>query len=171
MGIGSADPIDVVVLADSLEIPLCRLTDVAELDREVVRHFTVVDPGAFSAVTLFEGRSRLIVFNDAHAPTRRKSDVAHELAHALLQHPPSAALNEIGCRIWPADYEDEANWLAGALLVSEEAALSIAKRRLSVAEAAREYGVSQRMMQFRLNVTGAARRTGTGPKRRGGRAS
>lgn len=170
LGVGVAGPIDVVKLAEFLGIALAPLSGLSALEASAVRHFTTVETGAFSAVTLFKGRSRLIVYNDRHAPTRQKSDLAHELAHALLQHPPSAALDEIGCRKWPADYEDEANWLAGALLVSEEAALSVVSRGLSSADAAREFGVSEKMMQFRLNVTAAAMRAGRGRKWRGPRS-
>ena len=54
--------------------------------------------------------------------------------------------------------EEEANWLSGALLISDEAAVEIAKLDLSVPEAAERYGVSKQMITYRLLVTGAKRR-------------
>lgn len=170
LGLDLADPINVVQLAAKLEIPLVPLTLLRVAEPEAVRHFTHVDTGAFSAVTLFKGRTRFVVYNDRHASTRRASDLAHEIAHALLQHPPHAALDNRGCRIWPADCEDEANWLGGALLVSEEAALSIARRQISRAEAASEYDVSEDMIQYRLNVTGAVKRASYARSWRGPRS-
>ena len=44
-------------------------------------------------------------------------------------------------------------WLAGTLLVPDEAAILIARRQLNIAEAAAVYVVSDHMMKFRLNVT------------------
>ena len=61
-------------------------------------------------------------------------------------------------RAWDEDEEDEADWVAGALLVSDEAAVAIVRRGLSIRDASRLYGVSVRMMQFRINVTGARKR-------------
>ena len=84
--------------------------------------------------------------------------LAHEIAHALLLHPPTPPLDEFGCRNFDGDLEDEAKWLAGALLVTEAAAVTIAFRQLSDAEAALLYSVSEPMMRYRLNVTGARKR-------------
>jgi transcriptional regulator with XRE-family HTH domain len=43
----------------------------------------------------------------------------------------------------------------GALLIPDEAAFQIAKSAQSNAQAAEEYGVSEKMIVFRLRVTGA----------------
>src|SRR5688572_22420808 len=154
LGIELAAPLDMWTLAAHLEIPVLTLTSYRLVEPVAVRHFTVVESGAFSGVTVFDRRKRCIVYNDRHARTRQASDLAHELAHALLQHAPGAALNDQGCRIWPAAYEEEANWLGAVLLVSEEAALSVVRRGLSLQEAAAEYGISEQMMRWRLNATG-----------------
>lgn len=167
LGLGPSGPLDPWKLAAYLSIPLLPLSAMREDAPEAVHHFMAVDTGAFSAVTVFLGPRRLIVYNDRHSRARQASDLAHEMAHALLQHTPGAALDEHGCRIWTAEHEAEADWLAGALLVSDEAALSIVRRELDVASAAREYAVSEAMMKFRLNVTGARRRVrSVAPRRR-----
>lgn len=158
LGLRAADPLDPWRLAEHLAIPVIPLSAFARDQPQTVRHFTRIDPGAFSGATVFCGPGRLIVINDAHAPQRQASDLAHELAHALLQHPAVPALDHSGCRDWNGELEEEAEWLAGALLISEDAALSIVRRGLRPEEAAALYGVSTRMLQFRLNVTGARAR-------------
>lgn len=65
-------------------------------------------------------------------------------------------MDDSGCRIWNQTIEDEATWLAGCLLIPEPAALTIARGRWSVAEAARRFEVSEAMVRYRLNATGAA---------------
>jgi hypothetical protein len=54
--------------------------------------------------------------------------------------------------------EREAEWLGGLILVPDDAAVSIARRRLTLDAAAGEYGVSQDMVKFRLQVTAAKKR-------------
>lgn len=97
----------------------------------------------------------MIVYNDAHSPGRQSSDLAHELAHALLHHPPEPAFGSDGERNWDSGLEAEADWLAGALLISDEAAIDIVQRGLSLRDAAQEYSTSVLMVKFRINVTGA----------------
>ncbi len=153
----SAAPLDPWGLAAHLAIPVLPLTDLEEIP-DAVGHFTRAEPSAFSAVTVFLGTRRIIVYNDRHSRTRQAADIAHELAHALLGHPPSTALDERGCRYWNPEMEEEAKWLSGALLVSEEAALGVVLQGKSLADAAADYGVSQALMRWRLNVTGALKR-------------
>jgi IrrE N-terminal-like domain len=68
---------------------------------------------------------------------------AEGTCHGLLLHPPSPALDRRGCRVWNTDLEDEANSLAGALLIPAKAAWWIAKRQLPLVSAAKEYGVQR----------------------------
>lgn len=157
LGLHVADPLSPWALARRLDVPVLPLSLMTEVP-DAVLHFSVVDRNAFSALTVFSGPRRAIVHNDAHSRPRQASDLAHELAHALLQHPPHAPLDARGCRVWDDVLEAEADWLAGALLVSDEAALSVARRGLTLAPAADAYGVSVDMMRFRLNVTAAHRR-------------
>lgn len=116
------------------------------------------DPGAFSAMTIHDGSKRLIVVNDGHSVVRQNADVSHEVAHDLLGHPARPVFDLRGCRDFDEDAEDEADWLGPALLVSEEAALHVARHGLSLDEAAALYGVSEQVMRFRLNVTAAYKR-------------
>lgn len=145
-------------LAAHLAIPVVPLTSFSnEISREV-HHLTECDPKSFSAVTVFEGRRRLIVHNDAHHPLRQASNISHELSHAILQHSPKELFNEHGCRNFNKDIEDEAEWLGPALLISEEAALHIVKTEMSMDEAIEFYSVTKKVLSMRINVTGAHKR-------------
>lgn len=76
-------------LASLLEIPILPLSEFSASDPQAV---SVLSNGAqdnFSAVSVFEGRKRLIVHNDAHHPYRQAANIAHELSHAILLHPPT----------------------------------------------------------------------------------
>jgi Zn-dependent peptidase ImmA (M78 family) len=155
LGLGPLDRLDPRRLADQLAIPIYDLSSLAA-EAPAVAHLRDVEPHVFSAVTVFAGRRRAIVHNDAHAPVRQNSNLAHELSHGLLLHPPTPPLDDMGCRVWDQDVEDEAGWLAGCLLVTEQAALALARQRLSLAGEAERLGVSEQMLRYRINGTGAA---------------
>lgn len=155
--IGMLDALDPHALAALLEIPIVRLSEFVD-EAPAVAHLLEIEQEVFSAVTVFAGSRRTIVHNDAHARTRQHSNLAHELAHALLLHPPTPALDNVGCRHWDQDVEDEASWLGGVLLVPEPAAMAIAKGRWTTTGAAEHFDVSPAMIRFRLNATGAVRR-------------
>lgn len=152
------DRLDPMRLAARLGVPVVAVSDLALDAPAAVHHFTHVDSGAFSAATIFAGHRRMIVHNDAHLVERQASNLAHELGHALLLHDPTPALDDRGCRLWNQNIEDEAQWLAGALLLTEDAALWIARGGAGVAEASAQFGISEQMVTYRLNVTGARKR-------------
>jgi len=56
-----------------------------------------------------------------------------------------------------ADEEQEANWLAGCLLLPRTLLYRAAKRGLDSAEIARDFNVSEQMAAFRLRTTGVTR--------------
>jgi Zn-dependent peptidase ImmA (M78 family) len=149
------DPLDPWKLAAHLEVPVVPLSSLRTDAPRAARLFRIVEPETFSAVTVFAGTKRMIVYNDSHSRGRQASDIAHELAHALLQHPAAPVLDDLGCRNWDGSLEDEANWLGAALLISEEAAIAIALNGTLLDVAAARYGVSKHLLRFRLNVTGA----------------
>jgi len=171
LGLNAVDRLDPRALAQDLAIPLVPLSALKKDAPAVVRHFSQQESGVFSAMTMFYGTRRAILYNDSHSPGRQASDIAHELSHALLQHPPEVAIDHRGRRNWNQNLEDEATWLAGALLISDEAAIQIARNQMSTDVAAVAYGVSEQMILWRLNVTAAVHRVGLrrkGKKRRNG---
>ena len=104
------------------------------------------------------GRRLIIIHNDAHDRKRQASNLAHEIAHALLAHPTHLMLKQSGDRHYDKEIEDEASWLGPALLISEEAALHIVETRMTMEQASHFYGATKEVIQMRLNVSGARRR-------------
>ncbi|HKB50732.1 MAG TPA: ImmA/IrrE family metallo-endopeptidase [Solirubrobacterales bacterium] len=158
LGLGGLDCLQPLALVEQLAIPAIPLSDYAATIPTEVRQLCFIDRGAFSAVTVFCGNKRVIVYNDAHHPGRQTSDITHEAAHALLHHPPAPAFDPFGCRHLNEDHEEEARFLGAALLLTEEAAMDVVRRGLSEREAAANYGITPKLLRYRVNVTGAKKR-------------
>lgn len=158
LGIKSSEPLCPWQLAEHLAIPIVPLSEFQNEFPKEVGYLTKKDTKSFSAVTVFDGTRRLIVHNDAHGLLRQASNVSHELSHGILQHKPDKFLNEYGCRNFNQEYENEANWLGPALLISEEAALYIVQTGMTIDEAVEYYRVSKEVINMRINVTGARKR-------------
>ena len=158
LGLGPFARLDPLDLAQHLEIPVVALSDLAAT-QPGARHFIAVDQSSFSALTVFDGRRRMIVHNDSHSEARQNSNLTHELAHGLLLHEPAPALDHTtGCRHWNDANEGEAAWLGGELLVTSQMALAVARGRFTEQQACERLGVSARMLTWRLNETGARKR-------------
>jgi hypothetical protein len=159
LSLGPLDRLDPLRLAEHLGIPVFGLKDLARFDgggATFIRVLRGSEREAFSAITVFCGGRRLVIHNDSHAPTRQASSVTHELSHCILEHPPSPILSPEGCRHWNSRLEEEADWLAGALLVPREGALTLTKRGWPLARIAERYAVSEQLCRRRVNETGVA---------------
>lgn len=160
IGLAPFDPLCMWRLAEHLGVPVLSLSELHEVPGAVE---TLLGPeqGAFSAMTVFYDTRRAIVNNDSHSLARQSSNLGHELAHGLLMHQPRPAMDErLGCRHWDDVIEDEAEWLGGCLLIPDEAAFRIAQREPTsgLDGVAERYIVSNQMLEWRLNVTGARKR-------------
>lgn len=170
LSLNSTSRLDPHGLAAHLEIPVLKIKDCARLaeNNACLRHLTHVDPDSFSAITVFIGTRRYIIHNEAHAPTRQANDIVHEIAHCLLEHPPSPVTDHTGCRCWNKAVEDEANWLAGALLVPREGALALARSGMTIGDIAANFGVSEQLCRWRIHQTGVAHQLRAGSRWRHG---
>jgi hypothetical protein len=65
------------------------------------------------------------------------------------------ALDLSGCRIIDQDVEDEASWLESAILIPDPAALHIVSNGMDDLTASRVYGVSIKMLRYRIDMSGA----------------
>lgn len=158
LGLAPLDRLNPLELALHLGIPIVPLSELSA-SSPGAQHFLSVEQKAFSALTVFAGHRRMVVHNDSHSEARQNSNLAHELAPALLRHEPAAALDsETGCRDWNDTKEQEAEWLGGELLVTSEMALAVARGQLTRQEARKRLGVSDAMLSWRINKTGAIRR-------------
>ena len=130
------------------------------IPREQFIELEKAQPGSFSACTLQPSTNRVVVvYNPLSASSRRQSDLAHELAHTLLDHELSRIerLGDVTFLSCDQTQEEEAAWLSGCLLLPRELLLAEVGRGAGATEIARKCGVSEDMAQYRLNVTGVAR--------------
>lgn len=167
-------------LALDAHAPLCQWRLAQHLGYEVVTlssfgaavpqsvQYLLSAPGQkdFSAVTVLRDQRRWIIHNDAHGRLRQSANIAHELAHGLLMHDPAPLTGADGARSFNKDQEDEANWLGPALLISEEAAVFLARRGSPAEASCDEYVVSPELLKMRLQVTGAHLRASGGRRRK-----
>ena len=149
MGLDATAPLNPFEVCTRFDIPVFTLS---ELDPD--SPFLGRASSAFSAVTVPCGFHTAILHNDSHHPHRQRSNVFHELAHFFLGHECTPPLTETGERARDGTLEAEANFLAGALLIPNEAAVHILTAGL-VASARTIYGVSEVMLTYRLQVSGA----------------
>ena len=158
LGLSPFDRLDPIALAHHLDIPVQRLSELRAANPAAAEFFLEREPSAFSGVTVFHGSERLILHNDAHSAGRQSSNICHELGHGLLLHEPSPALDGSGCREWDEVMESEAQWMAGALLLHEVALVGALRKGDSRPDIARRFGVSEDMVVWRVNMTGAQQR-------------
>jgi len=153
IGIRAGDLLNPEILADHLAIELRPLVLYSSDLPDEVRHLTEEARSAFSAVMVYRKRKRMIVYNPAHSPRRHVNTIAHELAHVLLEHRPTKLLDSTGSRIWIAADEEEADYMAGALLVPLSAVEAVMDRMEgNLVDAAEHFGVSENLMGHRVEV-------------------
>ncbi len=171
LGLQPVDPLEPKELAAHLGVIVWWPEDVPELSKKSLRRLTNHDSGSWSAVTIRHGDTNLTIVNSAHAPTRQRSSLSHELAHIVLEHEPGRIdLSQAGHLLlssYDREQEEEADWLAGTLLVPR-AGLMIAYRSNPDPRAlANRFEVSADMLNWRLRMTGVvtqARRARSGSR-------
>jgi hypothetical protein len=151
MGLTALDPIDPVAVCLHFDIVLIALSQLGGNGSA----FLSDDNSVFSAVTVPCGVKIAIVHNDSHHPYRQRSNICHELGHCFLGHKHTPPLTESGERIRDGGIEAEANYFAGTLLLTNEGALQVLKKRLVPDTAQQIYGISRQMLDYRLRVSGA----------------
>jgi hypothetical protein len=151
-------PLDARQLAAYLQVRLITPHEVDGITEDILHQLMVVDPWGWSALTLDHGKSALVIFNPAHSPGRQASDITHELAHIVLGHQPATMImspdGALVMRSYNQKQEEEANWLAWALLLPREALLSFKRRKTSASDIAAAFGVTEVLVEYRLRITG-----------------
>lgn len=150
MELQDIDAIDPAAVCAQFDIRLLRLSEIDPTSRFLLPTHN----SAFSAVTVPCGYHTAIVHNDTHHLYRQRSNICHELAHCFLGHKSTPPLTDDGQRSRNSVDEEEANFLAGALLLPNEAAHYLVSSGL-LSQAQRLYGVSGPMLTYRLRISGA----------------
>lgn len=153
LGLTWAQPLDPYRLAESHGIrvyPMDALPDCEGAER-AVRHFTAKRTDSWSAALVPVGHRRLVIENTSHAPVRRRSSIAHELGHFLLEHAfDEVLLTNEGCRRFDREKEKQAKFMSGELLVPHKAALRAALDDMTNAQVAQAFGVSEQFAQMQM---------------------
>ena len=91
------------------------------------------------------GTSDIVVYKPVSSKSRVNSVVMHELAHIILGHELADALVTEDGSLAPSNFdqnqEDEADWLAGTLLLPRPALIHIRKQGLNDSTARTKYQV------------------------------
>ena len=147
-----ADFLGVKVVPGDALIPKGRFSELDDLQE-----------GVFSACTLqpSEGQT-VIVYSPLSFPTRQMSDIAHELAHIMLNHELTRVERLGDTTFLSCDpiQEEEAQWLSGCLLLPRTLLSAASRAGATASGIAHRYSVSGDLARYRLNVTGlSGRRT------------
>ena len=151
-------PLDPYALAELYGIDVYDLRNPV-LPQESVRYLTEERPHVFSAALVpLQPSGTIIIENHIHPARRRRSTMAHEMAHVLLEHKFGFTLtDENGCRSGVREIEEEAAELSGELLIPTDAARTAAFKGWTDRTVARHFDVSLAMARWRMNVTAARR--------------
>ena len=167
LGLGASQSVTPELIAELLGIEVRSGDEL--IPRERFEALEAIQPDSFSACTLRPSPDRVVVVhNPLSSNARQKSDVAHELAHTLLDHDLSRIqrLGDVTFLSCDPVQEEEAAWLSGCLLLPRALLLTEVSRGSGAIDIAREYGVSESMAQYRLNVTGVMRQNQAAMRKR-----
>lgn len=153
LGLGPTEPLDPYALAEEHGIDVYTLEGLLEFEMgaAALHHFTVSSSSAWSAALVPLGIARVIVENESHALVRRRSNIAHELGHYLLEHSfDGVILGEDHKRQFNPEQEKQATFMAGELLVPLAAAQRMAYDGWDNARVAAAYRVSEQFAQMQM---------------------
>lgn len=152
-------PLCPFALSMHLNIQLIDPNEVAGLSNDALKILLTDDSESWSAVAISSNNKHLIIYNSSHAKTRQSNDIMHELSHIIIGHRPQTIHHSPETGLLLRDYdknqEEEADCLAAILLLPRDVVFNIKFSRISPAVASKKYGVSQRLLQMRLNTSGA----------------
>ncbi|NTF88902.1 ImmA/IrrE family metallo-endopeptidase [Agrobacterium rhizogenes] len=152
------DKIDPKGFLESLGFLVWTPSDVPGIDPSHLAQLTVHDPDSWSGITIREGGATAIVVNSTHPRTRQANTLMHEWAHIELRHKPNRVdRSDAGLLLlsdYPPDFEEEADWLAGAVLMPRDGLVHFRGSGMSIDDIAGQYGVSLELANWRLRMTG-----------------
>jgi hypothetical protein len=150
------DRLDPRVLARHLNISIVVASDLVDIKE--LEELERLQAFAFSAATFEISDRKIIVVSPLRKSGRQNSDIAHELAHVMLNHDLSEIrdLDGMPFRTCRPDEEEEATAFGGTLLLPRPLLLSAARREATIDQIAAQYDVTVEMARFRFNTTGVS---------------
>lgn len=158
-GIAEDDPLSARLLAAKMGVTILELENVSGINPATVQHLSSQEGDEWSAVTVHTGDKQIIIVNPRHSDARQSSNIMHELAHIIRGHKPAQvyAYEAYALRDFDQLQENEANWLAGCLLLPRPALLNAGRRNESVDEVMERFEVSRSLYNYRYNISGVRR--------------
>jgi Zn-dependent peptidase ImmA (M78 family) len=159
LGLEAAAPLPARKLAAHIGVRVLGIEEVPGLPQKALAQLTKRDPESWSGLLVAHRGINLVVINTTHSDGRKSSSLMHECSHVILNHKPAQALQSPGGILissYDRQQEDEADWLAGTLLLPRVALLKIAQQGVNYSEHTREYVVSDDMLRMRLDRTGVS---------------
>jgi hypothetical protein len=151
LGVDDFEALDPRLLAAEYGLPVYALTDFEQTAPAAVAHFSARAGSRWSAALIPVGSARVIIENDTHAEVRRRSTIAHEIAHHLLEHPfGEIMIANDGCQYGDRRLEKQATYLSGQLLIPEPAAKRAAFDNWSNSDVATAFEVSEQFAQMQM---------------------
>ena len=158
LGLARTAALDPLRLAQHLGVLVWSPKEIPGIKQDIVSHLTVDDPDSWDAVTIAAEGMALIVLNSTPDLGRRNNSLSHELAHVILEHEPAHVFHtpdgHMVMNEYNADHEEEANCLAGTLLIPREALLHVIRLDMTDSAMTTYFGVSGALLRMRRNVTG-----------------
>jgi len=168
LGLKNTEALSSTALANKLQVTVRSTNDVHGIDTNTLSVLNDETDDSWSAFTLRVKTSNLVVYKPVSSVARVNSVIMHELSHIILGHQLAQACVYQDGSLAPGnfdqDQEDEADWLAGTLLLPRAALLSIRRNRLTDVAACKKYQVSQSMLNWRVRMTGVDYQVGRSTK-------
>ena len=145
----------------SLGVTVWTPAEVPGLEAKHLEQLIVTDPDSWSGVAIRLGETTVIIVNSTHPPTRQANTLMHEWAHIELRHKPNRVDRSEGGLLllsdYPADFEEEADWLAASVLLPRVGLVRCKTRGMTNDDIAGHYGVSSELTNWRVRMTGVDR--------------
>lgn len=101
---------------------------------------------------------KVIIHNIKHSASRQQSNIMHELAHIICEHPfPEIKIinnKPLPLRNYNPQYEAEAEWLGANLQITRKGLVWCGYQKMKTEEISEYYNASIQMVRYRLNITG-----------------
>ena len=151
LGLGPHDVFDPYALCAEHGIPVYTIDELPDASMQAVEHFTRNKTEKWSAAIIPAGAARIIVENPSHHPHRRRASIAHELGHLLLEHPfAEVVLSDSHADSFASNYEKQANFMAGELLIPQAAANAAAFGGWTNVQVSERFEVSTQFAQMQM---------------------
>jgi Zn-dependent peptidase ImmA (M78 family) len=147
--------LDPFALAQSINVRIVYLSDLAGLSDATIAHLDVADGWSGGATQALEDGSHIVILNQRHSPGRRAATLMEEVCHILFGHRPSEiCADRAGGRSYNFNIEEEAYAVGAAALVPYLSLRNLLISGASIRKIATQFGVTPSLIVYRAKGTG-----------------